>query len=288
MNISITAYSKTLIALAAVIVLSTPFAFAHAEGEDIGGYWDAPATYSADTYGTYSPDTYGTYSPDTYGTYSPDSYAMGYGSGYGYTGSGYLTSSYTGYGYMGGGSGYSSSVSTVYAPTNTCTAINSCNSYWDDHSVVNINNSTPSYPVYQNPPVYNYPACNTCGCYGYAPCYNYNPPVVYNPPIAYAATPYVALSAVPYTGLDLGFWGTIAYWGFLILWCLVAAYLVVVKKVQNRILRSLNSFLFGDAPVASHEAAVAAPAVQAYSAPVAPQADMVDDFILSQINRARA
>src|SRR6185369_3712323 len=71
-------------------------------------------------------------------------------------------------------------------------------------------------------------------------------------PVAYNQTPYIALSAVPYTGLDLGFWGTIAYWGFLVLWCLVAAYLVVVKKVQNRILRSLNSFLFGDAISTHH------------------------------------
>ncbi len=48
-------------------------------------------------------------------------------------------------------------------------------------------------------------------------------------------TPYVSLSAVPYTGLELGPYGTVIYWSFLILWCLFAAYLVAVKKVQNNI-----------------------------------------------------
>ncbi len=111
-------------------------------------------------------------------------------------------------------------------------------------------------------------------------------------PVAYNSTPYIALSAAPYTGLDLGFWGTIAYWGFLVLWCLAAAYLVVVKKVQNRMLRAINSFLFGDA-ISTHQVVTAtstpmhsAP-VHTYSAPVvATQVDAIDDFIMSQVNKA--
>lgn len=105
-----------------------------------------------------------------------------------------------------------------------------------------------------------------------------NRSVVYN-------TPFVALSSVPYTGLELGFWGTVAYYGFLVLWCLVAAYLIVVKKIQNKILASLNSFLFGSATqVATVAPAVAASAVS-YSAPAASKVDATDEFILSQINK---
>ncbi len=48
-------------------------------------------------------------------------------------------------------------------------------------------------------------------------------------------TPYVSLASVPYTGLELGPYGTVIYWSFLILWCLFAAYLVAVKKIQNTI-----------------------------------------------------
>jgi len=99
-------------------------------------------------------------------------------------------------------------------------------------------------------------------------------------------TPYIALSATPYTGLDLGFWGTVAYYDFLVLWCLVAAYLVVVKKVQNRILNSLNSFLFGSTTHQVATVSVAPAATVSYSAPVtASKVDAIDDFIMSQINR---
>lgn len=95
-------------------------------------------------------------------------------------------------------------------------------------------------------------------------------------------TPYVTLSAVPYTGLELGPIGTFLYWAFLVLWCLAAAYLVVVKKVQNRVVASLNKFFFGSNTHAkvSHKTmsvAVAAPA----------SLDTTDEFIASQINRVR-
>jgi hypothetical protein len=56
----------------------------------------------------------------------------------------------------------------------------------------------------------------------------------------------VELSQVPYTGLDLGFWGTIAYWGFIWFWVFAAAYLVAVKGVLNRFWRWLMQVLYGD------------------------------------------
>src|SRR3990167_10009817 len=170
-----------------------------------------------------------------------DSYPASYDSGFsGFSGSGFSPASgFTGgwgFGGSGGGFGGSSSAnSSVYAPTNTntCTAFNSCNTTYDDHSIFNApTNIVTNYPpaqnvVYSQPsyPVYTQPA----------PVYT---PPVYVPaqrPIAYNNAPYVTLAAVPYTGLELGFWGTIAYWGFLVLWCLIAAYLIVVKKIQNKI-----------------------------------------------------
>lgn len=62
-------------------------------------------------------------------------------------------------------------------------------------------------------------------------------------------TPYVSLASVPYTGLELGPYGTVIYWSFLILWCLFAAYLVAVKKVQNNI---ANWFTGKRSEVAEH------------------------------------
>ncbi len=130
-------------------------------------------------------------------------------------------------------------------------------------------------------------------------------------------TPYITLSSVPYTGLELGPMGTILYWSFLVLWALFAAYLVAVKRVQNRIYASFKSFLFGDdeeAPVvAAHQevtsrglfstadleviantlrAVIEGPqnthgAAHAAHAPAAPKADVIDEFVLSQINRTR-
>lgn len=63
-------------------------------------------------------------------------------------------------------------------------------------------------------------------------------------------TPYITLSSVPYTGLDLGPVGTAVYWSFLMLWSVLAAYLVAVKRVHV----SLYNFLFGT-PEASAQTA---------------------------------
>ncbi len=43
-------------------------------------------------------------------------------------------------------------------------------------------------------------------------------------------TPYVSLTSVPYTGLDLGIMGNILYWGTLMAWAVGAAYLIVGYK----------------------------------------------------------
>ncbi len=106
---------------------------------------------------------------------------------------------------------------------------------------------------------------------------NYVPPVTPN-------TPFVTLSAVPYTGLELGPVGTVLYWGFIAFWCLLAAYLIVVKKVQNSVYNSLKTVLFGSAAthaVAGHSAHVS------YTTPVVHNTDRTDDFVMAQINRAR-
>ncbi|HVU79803.1 MAG TPA: hypothetical protein VHD37_00395, partial [Candidatus Paceibacterota bacterium] len=121
-------------------------------------------------------------------------------------------------------------------------------------------------------------------------------------------TPYVNLSAVPYTGLDLGPVGTAVYWSFLIAWCLLAAYLIAVKRVHMSVYRWYKKALFGqDVHIAPSQAAFAGfsqhelsklaemlrgavshdhkPAAHA-AAPVE-HADAVDPFILSQIHRSK-
>ncbi len=220
----------------------------------------------------------------------------------------YDTSYDTGYsmgGYSTGGYGYSTPVystpSNVYAPTtvttNTCTGVNNCNT--DDHSVVNISNPAPVF----NNVIANYGGTQTqtqycaSGYYGtYPNCYlNYQQPIVYQQPrIAYAATPYVSLSQVPYTGLDLGFWGTIAYWGAFVLFALFVAYLIAIKRVQNSIALKLKHFLFGtphaeyveESAAALHATPAQARSVEFVAAAQSSE-DVIDSFIMSQINRPR-
>lgn len=82
----------------------------------------------------------------------------------------------------------------------------------------------------------------TCSATVYVDQYVVVPPVIYpQPPVV----PYVTLATVPYTGLDLGPVGAVVYWGFLALVCLVLAYLIAVRRLQNDIARSLKTFLFG-------------------------------------------
>jgi hypothetical protein len=115
-----------------------------------------------------------------------------------------------------------------------------------------------------------------------------------NPPVN--NTPYVTLSEVPYTGLELGTTGTILYWGFLVLWCLFAAYLVVIKRTHLSIYRWYSEMLFGTPSFAGNGMTSTAQAtystpVTTYSAPVVRPAattnDAIDPFIMQQINRGR-
>ncbi len=117
--------------------------------------------------------------------------------------------------------------------------------------------------------------------------------VAYNQPRPHA--PYITLSQVPYTGLDLGPVGTILYWSFLVFWCLFMAYVLVIKRVHYRLARSLKGFLYGTdeeeeeedtietipahAPMGHH------PLPTASTFASAPQGDEIDEFILSQVHR---
>lgn len=102
-------------------------------------------------------------------------------------------------------------------------------------------------------------------------------------------TPYITLSAVPYTGFELGPVGTAIYWSLLVLWCLIAAYLIAVKKAHVAIARRLNSFLFGtreQAVPTAPRATVVHNTATTHSAH-AVHSDATDEFVLSQLARGR-
>jgi len=288
--------NKGLIALAVIAACISPVAFAHAADLSFGdSYADAGydimdsgfgSSYADGGYDILSGGT-GSYADYGYDTYSSPSYFGGYGcsscGGYGFSGfGGFGGSGFTGGGYVNAPT-YINQPTTVtdngntYAPTNICTGGNVCNT----PTTVTINNASspaPSYPVYT--PVYQ-PV--------------YQPITVPSQPIApiypIARAPYVSLSAVPYTGLDLGPMGTALYWGFLVLWCLFAAYLIVVKRVQNKVVAGLSNFLFGAPNVGTHAKVTNVHAHVAHESKahthVAPKADedAIDPFIASQISR---
>jgi hypothetical protein len=133
------------------------------------------------------------------------------------------------------------------------------------------------YNEYQYGNGYGYDQYN----YGYNDCYQYQAGV-YNPPV-YNTTPYVTLSSVPYTGLELGPMGEVLYWAFLVLWCLGAAYLIVVKRVQNKLVSALNGFLFGTATTTYTTHTVTKAPVAAAKVEIVEEG--IDPFIASQIKR---
>ena len=245
------------------------------------GYYDTwEPTYNS-SYDTPWIDTgyYDTWEPTYYDNYSSGSMPSfgGFGGG----------SFFTGGGFMGGGysaPGYTNVNTNVNTNTNTCTS-GSCNTAINAPTNIVTNYPPaqqqvvyqPSYPTYPvvNPPVYN--QCYTCGCPGYPACQR---------PIAYQSQPYVTLSQVPYTGLELGPVGTALYWGFLVLWCLIAAYLIAVKKVQNNIAAWFTSSTPSHAAPA-HHAHVAHKAHAVHAPAHKPQHSGIDPFIQSQINRAK-
>ena len=83
--------------------------------------------------------------------------------------------------------------------------------------------------------------------------YNYTAPQVYNNYVAPApvyqapTTPYVALTQIPYTGLDFGPVGNALYWLALALFAIAGGYLIVYY--QGGGLSFLNGFLGADGPV---------------------------------------
>lgn len=79
----------------------------------------------------------------------------------------------------------------------------------------------------------------------YPNCYLSQPPVAHT--IAYIPPPptvTLALTSVPYTGLDMGPIGTFLYWAFLAAWAALGTYLIVIKRVQNSIARRIEESFF--------------------------------------------
>jgi hypothetical protein len=290
-------------------------------------YPDTTSNVYPDTSSTVYPDTTSNVYPDTTSNVYPDTSTPTYTTG-GYTTGGYTTGGYTtggyttGSGYVTGGGGYSTpsytntyapTNTTIYSPTNTtvtdntttntCTG-NSCNTTITNPApVINNNNVIDNYtPPATTQTVVTQQYCQSGYSGTYPNCYLPQPvysqpvayqsqPLQYQQPLAYNTAPYVSLSQVPYTGLDLGFWGSIAYWGAFVLFALFAAYLIAIKRVQNNIANYLKSVLFGaDEEIETTTDAETAPQITATPAPVAvatTNGDMIDSFIMSQINRAR-
>ena len=293
-----------------------------------GDYY--PTDYSYGSYGGYTSPSYGGYSSPYYTqpNYTQPNYTRPTYTNPVYTSPSYTSPSYTnmwdnGNTYTdtwnnGNTTAWDNGNTYMYSPstTETCTTPNSCSSYnngnttdsyntstyapttivTDSHNIVsssfdshNVYNPYPvSYPttqvVYASAPVqptYTQPA--------YQPTYQptYQPRVAYN-------NPGISLAAIPYTGLDLGPWGTAVYWGFLVLWCLIAAYLIAVKKVQNK----FATWLFGTKPkLLEQKSGLPASGVLAetgdprtfereVSVKSASQFSGIDPFIASQISRA--
>ena len=316
------------VALLTLILLVSPFAFTHASELDISDYFytsyyeDVAPSYSDYMYTSY----YDTQDIGSYGggynytspSYSPSqnypgysspnfsmpSFSLPYHTSYSATPSNTNTNTCTG-----------NSCNTIIDDhsvwqyvDNTCSTPNSCSTNIDDHSVFNaptnivvtnpapqtqtsysypiyVPTYTPSYPTYLAYPTTPIDVCpNIAGYQTTGPCYqNYNYPTP-------TYQPYVSLSAVPYTGLELGVAGTIAYWGFLILWCLVACDRNVVKRVREKILSGLNAVIFGSTALTASGSGITKAPAKVYTPAVAakvtePVEEGTDAFILSQIKR---
>ena len=203
---------------------------------------NASSIYST-SYNVYSIPTYD-YGYNSYG----NSLAYGVGYGLGYAAMSYPYYTYQNYPVVASAPSNTSvySPTSIVAPTNTCTAPNTCNTTVDDHSVV----SAPTYaqpatayvsPVVQTVPYYTAQA--------YVPSYSYSSPsYVYTNPAPYYApvnpvvnpSPYVALTQIPYTGLDLGLFGNALYWIVLAGVALAGAYLLVYYLPSLKFLPALK------------------------------------------------
>jgi len=194
---------------------------------------------------------------------------------------------------------------------NTCSNPGSCSTTYDDHSVISFDDhsifnaptddhsvfnapttvtitnpaSVQQQPtiIYQQPPQ---PAPQPYVAYQpvYQPTPSYNPPPAPRP-VSMQQQPYVTLSQIPYTGLDLGPIGTALYWSFLVLWTLFMAYLIVYKRVQAKLVDGLNKFFFaGPKQAEPSRGNGEAKSVKETFANGSMQG--IDPFIASQINRA--
>lgn len=279
----------------------------------------APKAQAADLfgdfgYGDYYPDM-GGMSDFGYGDYYPSMSDFGYGdyypsySDFGY-GDYYPTSGFSDFGGFssggwsmpfssmptGGGNMQSQSQSQGQSQSQSSTNVNNNNNV--NNISINVPQAQPTvaqpvcpvgttgiYPncVYPQTPTYdicpNLPGIQSTLPAGYVMQYgNCQYQTIYPTP---APQPYVTLSQVPYTGLELGPVGTVVYWGFLVLWCLMAAYLIAVKKVQNKVV----AWFAGSTP--SHaRVSHAAPAAHAPVVKVATPVSGIDPFIQSQIHRS--
>ncbi|MSR70758.1 hypothetical protein EXS62_01845 [Candidatus Kaiserbacteria bacterium] len=288
--------------------------------DTVGNYYpDSTGNYYPDSYSSdYGSTGYGStgYGSTGYGStgYGSTGYSA-YQPNYSRPNYSYPSYSYPSYNYP------SNSNTTVIAPTdiNTCTALNSCNdnSYRDNsvyapttivtdsHNISTID----SHNVYNPYPVTTYTApvapaqtqTQTQTVYVSAPVaptytQTYTPPQQFCPAgttgvypncsyprVAQYNNPAITLSSLPYTGLELGTFGTIMYWGFLVLWCLLAAYLIAVKKVHYKVAAWFAGSTQTSAPVApvSRTHSHIAPKAVAQS-----EWSGIDPFIASQINRA--
>ena len=229
-----------------------------------------------DTGWTATPDTGWTATPD----YSPDyiSYEYGiYDGGSSYSGGTYYPST------MYGSRTYypTTYYPTTHAPvthttptTNNYCVNNSCNT--------TITNNPPTQTQVVYSPVYT-------PTYVQPYVQSYTQPYVALNQYVPNGNPYVTLSSVPYTGLELGPYGIVIYWSLLILFSLFAAYMLIIVRVQNKLLRWVKTLLFGKGEVAAAASAPAEqiPAMQ-YKPAASVQVDYTDTFVLSQIRRANA
>ncbi len=312
--------TKTLAgtSIAFIALFSLAFTFSVAKAADLGSDYGWVDTGSYDTWsgGSDSWSDYGwvdtgyqdTWAPsqDTWNDYGwvdtgyQDTWAPSYDSssyGSGFSMPSFGGSSGYGGGYSYGGSSYYPSYtppksSYSYTDIDTCVN-NSCNTYTDNSVKISNSFNNQKKQKEQINDCYDYGYSQGYGYNGYADgygqdgynygSYNYDGHCYsYAAPIAYNTTPYISLSQTPYTGLDLGPMGEVLYWTFLVLWCALAAYLIVVKRVQNKLVSFLNSFLFGGA------AAKTAVHTTHASAPVSATLveEGIDPFIQSQIKRS--
>lgn len=263
----------------------------YSSGPDVGGggfiYPDFVDYSSAPSYGGgyLYPDYVDYYSPSYggYGYSTPSYYTPSYGGGYGY----FMPS----YGY-----GQSQSLSNTNVNQNTCTN-GSCNQNTSINAPTTVvtNNTAPSYsypyPVYT--PTYTTPVYDICPNvngtqstlpYGYYIQNGYCYVTTYTPPTTY--TPYVSLSQVPYTGLEMGPVGTALYWTFLVFWCFVAAYLLVVKRVHNTVIAKVASMIYGKKQAVAHSVHNVHTTHAKQAVAKKENTDEIDPFIRSQIFRA--